>query len=147
MNIQVRGDESSDSVEIVVQCNRNDREYQEILALLQTYGKKITGIKADGTHLVEIQKILYIESVDKKTFYYTRDDVFETSLRLFELEERLRDDDFFRAGKSLIINFRQLKSLKPDFGGRLQVTMSNGERLYVSRQYASEMKKKLEAVE
>ena len=33
--------------------------------------------------------MLYIESVDKRTFLYTEESVYETPLRLYELEERL----------------------------------------------------------
>ena len=69
--------------------------------------------------------------------------MYETPLRLYELEERLESSDFFRASKSLIINFNQIQSLKPEFGGTMQVTMSNGERLTVSRQYAKSVKEKL----
>ncbi len=33
--------------------------------------------------------------------------------------------------------------MKPEFGGTMQVTMNNGERLNVSRQYAKQIKEKL----
>ncbi|MDF2952044.1 MAG: putative HTH-type transcriptional regulator, partial [Anaerocolumna sp.] len=60
----------------------------------------------------------------------------------YELEEQLAASDFFRASKSCIINFNQIHSLKPDIT-RFIVTMNNGEKLIVSRQYASSIKKKL----
>ena len=52
-----------------------------------------------------------------------------------------------RAGRSAIVNFRRIRSIRPELGGRLMVTMDNGERLYVSRQYAVGMKEKLREVE
>lgn len=58
-------------------------------------------------------------------------------------EDRLESCDFFRASKSSIINFNRIQSLKPEFGGTMQVTMTNGERLNVSRQYAKQIKEKL----
>lgn len=51
--------------------------------------------------------------------------------------------DFMRANKSCIINFHQIISIKPDIDGKLLVTMSNGERLYISRQYSAIIKAKL----
>ena len=81
--------------------------------------------------------------VDKKTFFYTNKEVYETPLKLYELEEKLIGSDFCRASKSTIINFRQIKSLRPEFGGKMLVTMNNDERLYVSRQYVHTIKEKL----
>ena len=85
----------------------------------------------------------YIDTADKKTFLYTKSDVYETDLKLYELEEQLEDADFFRANKSCIINFRHIASLKSELNRRLLVTMTNGEKLIVSRQYAEYKKEKL----
>jgi DNA-binding LytR/AlgR family response regulator len=74
---------------------------------------------------------------------YTESDIYETSLRLYELEEQLSANDFFRAGKSSIINFNKIKALKSDIDGRIIVEMENKERLVVSKQYASFIKNKL----
>ena len=77
----------------------------------------------------------------------TAEGVWSVPLRLYELEEGLRGEDFLRAGRSAIVNFRRVKSIRPELGGRLLVTMDNGEQLYVSRQYAVEMKEKLRELE
>lgn len=87
--------------------------------------------------------MLYIDTADKRTFLYTAEGVYETPLRLYELEDRLSAGDFFRASKSSIVNFNEIRSLRPDFGGRMQLTMSNGEQLIVSRQYVPYIRKKL----
>ncbi len=93
--------------------------------------------------MLEPEKVLYIETVDKKTFLYTAKEVYETDLRLYELEERLGEREFFRATKSVLVNFNGIRSLRPDLGGRLRLAMVNGEALYVSRQYAPALKKRL----
>lgn len=41
--------------------------------------------------------MLYIDTVDKRTFLYATDNVYETILKLHELEGQLEDSDFFRA--------------------------------------------------
>jgi len=51
--------------------------------------------------------------------------------------------DFLRANKSCIINLRHIVSIKPDIDGKLLVTMSNNEKLYVSRQYSPSIKTRL----
>ncbi len=64
-------------------------------------------------------------------------------MKLYELEEQLAALDFIRANKSCVINFNQIISIKPDIDGKLLLTMSNSENLFVSRQYAPNIKKKL----
>ncbi len=105
--------------------------------------RKLTGHLGNQTYILDVGQILYIDTVEKRTFLYTDTEVYETPLRLYELEERLESCDFFRASKSSIINFNQIQSLKSEFGGTMQVTMTNGECLNVSRQYAKTIKEKL----
>ena len=69
--------------------------------------------------------------------------MYETPLRLYELEERLAPRDFVRASKSAIVNFGRVSSICPDLGGRLRLTLENGEVVGVSRQYAPAIRKKL----
>ena len=81
--------------------------------------------------------------MEKRTFLYTQDGVFETPLRLYELEERLAPWDFVRVSKAMIVNFGKTQSISPDFAGRLQLTLENGEKVGVSRKYAPAIKGKL----
>jgi len=104
---------------------------------------KLTGVRERQTYILDAAKILYIDTVDKKTFFYTKMEVYETTLKLYELEERLNVNDFLRANKSCIINFNQIKSIKADLDGKLLVTMNNDEKLFISRQYATNFKEKL----
>lgn len=129
--------------EIIINCKKADGNIQKIVAVLNMFDQKLTGISGNQTYILDVTDILYIDTVDKRTFLYTGAVVYESSLKLYELEERLEACDFFRAGKSTIINFNQIQSLNPDLYGRFQVTLSNGERLFVSRQYAVTIKQKL----
>lgn len=146
MRIVINDHADVPETEIIVNCAGLDESLIKLLATLRAYDWKITGLKDGQTFLLDAASILYIESVDKRTFLYTRGAVYETPLRLYELEERLAGRAFFRASKASIVNFDQIQSLKPDFGGRIQVTMSNGEKLFVSRQYAPEIKRRLEGL-
>lgn len=138
-------DESPDAaqIEVNVRCPRMDEQVLRMLALLRAFDQKITGVREGQTFILEARDILYADSVDKKTFLYTADGVFETPLRLYELEERLGPSDFFRASKAVVVNFGQIRSLRPEFGGRMLATLTNGEIVYVSRQYVPVIKEKL----
>lgn len=143
MKIKIIEDESSDDIEVIIYCEKQNKTVHEIFAKLEMMNKKILGFYQGDTYLLDALDILYIDTTDKRTFLYTRECVYETMLRLYELEERLCDIDFFRAGKSLIVNFQMIKSLKPDLDGRILITMKNDEKLMVSRQYAAIIKEKL----
>ena len=100
--------------------------------------------KADGRiYNISINDILYIESVDRKTFCYTVNEVYELGFKLYEIEERYKLMDYMRISKSCIVNLKKIHSLKPDFGGKILATMENNEKLYISRQYVSVLKEKL----
>ena len=143
MRVSIQEDPDCPETEITVRCRQADSRVLGILASLRAFDQKLTGVREGQTHLLEAGDILYADSADKKTFLYTREGVFETPLRLYELEDRLSGSDFFRASKSLVVNFQQIASLRPEFGGRLLLTMRNGERCLVSRQYVSGVKDKL----
>ncbi len=143
MKIHIHEDTQIKETEIIINCNCKNEEVDRIIALLCMLDKKLTGIKENQTYILDATTILYIDTVDKKTFFYTDSDIYETPFKLYELEEQLKASDFFRASKSCIINFNQIKSLKADIDGRILVTMNNNEKLFVSRQYAITIKQKL----
>lgn len=143
MRFSIEEGEQFSETEIIIRCRKTDPQILKMMSLLQVFDKKLTGLKEGQTYLLEADQVLYIDTVDKKTFLYTAESVYETPLRLYELEERLAAADFFRASKSSIVNFNGIRSLRPDFGGRIQLTMSNGEQLLVSRQYVPAIKQKL----
>ena len=121
----------------------DDDEIQRALSLLGQLGIQLAGKKEGTTVPVNTEEVLYFESVDKKTFIYTETDVLETPLRLYMLEERLLNSSFFRASKNAIINLNKIASLKPEFGGRMEATLSSNECIMISRQYLPTLKNKL----
>lgn len=143
MKIRIEEEPNIEEMEITIRCRQTNDSVIRILEMLRMTDRKLTGHRENQTYILDVGQILYIDTVEKKTFLYTEQEVYETPLKLYELEERLESCDFFRASKSSIINFNQIQSLKPEFGGTMQVTMSNGERLNVSRQYARVIKEKL----
>ena len=141
MNIKIH--EGFPNVEIIINCPHATDEINKITAMLQLCEKRLSGVKDGRTYMLDNHDIFYFESVDKRCFIYTIDDTFETPLKLYEIEESLNDAGFFRSSKSQILNIAKIKSLCPDFGGRIEAVMENGEKLIVSRQYAKLLKERL----
>ncbi len=143
MKIEILVDETEADLKITVTCRQLTPDIEKLLATLRMMDHQITGKKKDEIHLLDVAQLLYIESVDRKCFLYTADDVYESELRLYELEERLEEYGFFRVSKSFLIHLSGIQSLKADIDRRIRITMSNGEQIIASRQYADELKKRL----
>lgn len=143
MQVKLLEDAALTDVEVTIRCPRAEGEALRLFTLLNEDHHKLTGMREGETFLLDAGDVLYIDTVDRRTFLYTREAVYESPLRLYELLERLECRDFLRAGKSSIINLRQVQSLRPEFGGRLRCTMANSEVLLVSRQYVPSVKDRL----
>ena len=147
MKITLNQDPAFSETEIIVNCPLADEDILRLITMLRVYQRKLVGVLDGEQHLLDVKDVLYIDTADKRTFLYTGTAVYESALRLYELENNLKELDFLRVGRSAIVNFRKIRSIRPELGGRLLVTMDNGEQVYVSRQYAGEMKEKLRELE
>jgi len=144
MKITIEQSPTVAETEVVIRCKTADDNVKNILSLLEPLAKaRLSGVLDGQVYPLKAQDIYYIEVVDRKTFLYGKKEVFETHMNLSELEGRLAGADFVRANKSCILNFAKVKSLRPDFGGRLSATMQNGEAITISRQYAPAVRQKL----
>lgn len=143
MHVELLEDAALADVEVTIRCPKAEGEALRLFTLLNEDRRKLVGTREGETFLLEAGDILYIDTVDRRTFLYAKEAVYESPLRLYELLERLECRDFLRAGKSSLINLRQVQSLRPEFGGRLRCTMANGEVLLVSRQYVPSVKERL----
>lgn len=147
MKITLHQDPSYSETEIIIHCPQADEDVLRLVAMLRVYQKKLVGILDGERHLLDVKDVLYIDTADKKTFLYMEKQVFQSALRLYELEDVLKELDFFRAGRSIILNFRRVRSVRPELGRRWLVTMDNGEQIWVFRQYGGELKEKLQQAE
>lgn len=129
--------------EVIIKCKEMDEEVLRLLARIRIQDKKITGSKRGTLHILDLKSILYFESVDNQTFIYTSEDTYESNLKLYEVESTLEKDDFIRVSKSSIVNFRHIIEISPLFNGRLEILLSNKERIDVSKNYAPSIKDKL----
>jgi hypothetical protein len=141
LKIEVR--EGCADVEVIINCPTATDEILLMVSLLQSSQQRMPCTKDGTTYFIDKHDALYFESVDKHCFLYTASEVYETPLRLYELEDLLKDDGFIRTSKSQILNMIKIGSLCPDFGGRVEAVLENGEKLIVSRQYARQLKERL----
>ena len=144
MEVEIKTEPGRQEPKIVILAGE---ESEELRRLAESLSKLTVGpvpvSRGDEKLLLPQREFLRFYTDGKGVSAQTAGETYTVHLRLYELEERLGRSDFFRASKSTIINFNQIQSLRPDFGGRMLVQMKNGEKLYVSRQYVPVLKRKL----
>ena len=145
MKITINTDSRYADTEIVINCNRMSEDIEKILSVLRMYDLKLTGYKDGRQYIIEAKNIIYVESIDKRSFLYTINDIFESPFRLYELEIKLSDSNFLRASKSCLFNINHIQAIEPDLDRRLILTMEKDIKIIVSRQYAEAVKNILES--
>ena len=143
MKIEIDIDEKYSDTEVVIRANKLDSDVERLVAMMRMVNMQIGVRKNDETYLLDVEKILYIEAVDRKTFVYTSDETYESDLKLYEIEQELLERDFFRISKQSIVNIRMIKSLKSDINRKIRITLKNDEQIIVSRLYSDELRRKL----
>ena len=143
MKIEINVNEEYKDTEIRISCARLTPEIEKVLATLRILDRQLTAHREGETYLLDVSKVIYAESVDRKTFIYTGEEVYESDFKLYELERQLEECGFFRANKSCVVQLKCIRSLKMDLNRKIRATLENGEQIMISRQYAEELKKKL----
>lgn len=141
INIEIQAD-TEDPV-ITIKCREKDVFIDKLIAALKMIDRQIMVLYEGNMTSLNLEEILYIESVDRKCFVYTADRIYESYSKLYELEQQLEQYMFVRINKSCVINLKNIDSIKTYFDRRLLVTMSNNEQLIVSRMYADKIKELL----
>lgn len=141
MKIKVEEQALINDIEIIIYCHKHDKRVQKIIEQLEYTQKKIICKKNKEIYSLYLSDILYIESIDEKTFVYLQNDVYENAYKLYMLEELLQHDGFIRISKSLLMNLDALKSVKALLNGKYEATLINGEKLVISRNYVKAFKK------
>lgn len=143
MKIEVSVDEKATDLKISVTCRQLTPDIEKILATLRMMNHQLTAKKDAEIYLLDTTQVIYIESVGRKCFIYTSNEIYESDFRLYELEQQLEEYGFIRVSKSFLIHLQNIQSLKADINRKIRITMSNGEQIIASRQYADELKKRL----
>lgn len=131
---------------VTVEYRERDKQVDSLvdyISHLNDMDENVFANAGNSLYQVNLHDILYMESVDRRTFGYTADKTYELNCKLYEIEELYRSLGFIRISKSCIVNLHKIHALKPDYGGKILVTMENREKLYISRQYAPVIKEKL----
>ncbi len=129
--------------ELILNYVSLSEEVVRILAFMKEGGRKLLGFKDNLQTVLNPDEILYVESVDGRTYAYTAGEVYKINYSLAKAEKMLDGINFYRCSKSMILNIDCIVSLKSLSSNRIDATMKNGEHILISRTYASEFRRRL----
>ncbi len=144
MVIKTEQDLSCTDMEVLIRYAKINKRVKRLLALIRSFDTRIKCNEENMERYVNVSDIFYIESVDKRTFIYLEKEVLRTDYRLYQLAENLADLGFVQISKSCILNINTLESIKPLINSRMEATLQNGERLYITRKYLGNIKQALQ---
>ena len=103
----------------------------------------LTGKVLDDWVPVLINDISYIESLQKKTWFYRNAEQFKTNITLKELQTKL-PRHFIRIHRSYIINIHFIARISKDFSSNYIVYLQNGTELPISQTYINTVREALQ---
>lgn len=143
MIIKTEQDLSCNDIEVLIRYAKINQRIKRLITLIRSFDMRIKCNEENAEHYVNVSDIFYIESVDKRTFIYLEKDVLRTDYRLYQLAEKLSDFGFVQISKSCIVNINTLEIIKPLINSRMEATLQNGERLYITRKYLDDIRQAL----
>ncbi len=143
MKINIEKSSAYTEVEITIKCSNIDESLERLISSIRLYNSTICGKKDDKVYFLKPEEVLYFDTVDEKVFIYTADNVYETNLKLYEIEERFCNTSIIRVSKSTVLNLIKIDYVRTLLNGRIEAVLQNGEKVIISRQYVPAFKNKL----
>ncbi len=128
---------------VEIHCHSFSDEVREIVAFVKSRQGRLSGTCDERQYEVPITDVFYIESVDNKVFFYTKDRVYETKQKIYEFESLLREKHFLRVSKSTLLNLMKVSAIKPALNGRFTAVLFSGEQVIITRKYVPDLKRAL----
>ncbi len=142
MQVHLEKVNSKEEEQAIIKAYEVTDEISGAIELLEGDSKGFAVSKDGKVYIIKASVVYYIESVDKKTFVYTKQGCYDCKYRLYELEIML-GGYFQRCSKSMIINLKKIRNVKSDISGRIDATLLNDEVVVISRGYVKEVKRRL----
>ena len=92
MKFTIEQSSDNNEVEINIKCGQIiDEKLQKLIDQIRLYSFSIVCKKGKEIYQISLKDAYYIESVEEKTFVYLEKEVYESNLKLYELEEQLKN--------------------------------------------------------
>ena len=146
MKVTIEIDENLSEECVVIKCkelNENVIALQKSLMEQANSDMTILLHKNEKEYYMPLDKILFFETENKSIRAHTKDEIYETSYKLYELEELL-PRYFMRISKSGIVNLKHIYSITKNITSASIVEFEGSHKsVYVSRNYYKALVEKL----
>lgn len=147
MKVRIDIDENLIEGEIIIRSSQLDERTQKIFDALMDITKEAKQLllyKGNVEYYIPLDSILFFETSPDCIRAHTVNNVFDTTYRLYELEELL-PGYFLRVSKSTILNINHIYSISRNLTASSEVQFVNTHKqVYVSRYYYKSLKYRLD---
>ncbi len=146
MKVRIEFMDASIEDEVIIRCSTLSEEIQAIQRAVSEIAagkQKFVFYRGETEYYLPLDDILFFETDDREINAYTRDNVYKTKYKLYELEDML-PGYFMRVSKSTILNTRQIYSMTKSLSSCMVEFKNTHKQVYVSRNYYKTLKDKLE---
>lgn len=138
MRVVIEVDEQLAEECIVIKCQRLDEKIVKLQGMLaeHTDSDRDILLHKDGKeYYMPLEKLLFFETENKQIWAHTKNEMYETDYKLYELEELL-PGSFMRVSKSTIVNLNHIYSITKNITAS-SIVEFNGchKQIFVSRNY------------
>lgn len=130
--------------EVIVRCHDAQEKWVEEIRAVTAGEVSVSAFAEEKVYRLKLSDVYYFEVMDGCSCLYCEKSVFECRQKLYEFEEMCRSSMLFRCSKSMILNADKIQYVRPTVSGRFEATLTNNEKVIISRQYVRELKRLLE---
>lgn len=147
MKIKIEIDESLSEDEVLIRCRgltEQVTEIQKAVSEVVNTSKRFVFYRGNTEYYLALEEILFFETDGDGINAHTRDNIYQTKHKLYELEDLL-PGCFMRISKSSIVNTNHIYSISRNLTASSVVAFAGTHKqVYVSRYYYKPLVNKLE---
>lgn len=147
MKIKIEIDESLSEDEVLIRCRgltEQVTEIQKAVSEVVNTSKRFVFYRGNTEYYLALDEILFFETDGDGINAHTRDNIYQTKYKLYELEDLL-PRCFMRISKSSIVNTNHIYSISRNLTASSVVAFAGTHKqVYVSRYYYKPLINKLE---
>lgn len=147
MKIKIEIDDKLNEDEITIRCRELNDQIEQLQRAVREIGsssQKYVFQKGESQYYLSLHEILFFEADDHRIYAHTKNEVYETRYKLYELE-KLLPSYFLRVSKSTVLNMREVLSIRKNITSASMVEFRGSDKkTYVSRSYYKLLEMRME---
>ena len=140
MKVLLKQQHDISETEVEIRYAVLDDAVQNLINRVEQCSQYICGEDNGRQYRILLDDIFYIESIDRKTFIYTKSKVYRSEIRFNQILDKLKSADFVQVNKSCILNINMLDNIGTLYNSKMEGMLINGEKIIISRTFIPNIK-------